>query len=146
MRDVRFVKTTIILPVRDIYDTVAWYQRALGLETRYIHGSGRRGEERNYANYAIMGRDAVEVHFIMDESRDGTGNGHEGWTVPGNGYLGLTVTDADALHAAVMAAGIAVDGPVRNMNWPARGFDLRDPDGNSIHIEQPVPAGEPAAS
>lgn len=33
MPDTRFLKTTIILPVRDIDDTVAWYQRVLGFGT-----------------------------------------------------------------------------------------------------------------
>lgn len=136
MSDAQFVKTTVILPVRDIYDTLAWYERVLGLQTRYIHGSGRRGEERNYANYAIMARDAVEVHFIMDEN-DRTGPAGPGWTRPGNGYLGLTVRDADAVHAAITAAGATVDGPVRQLNWPARGFSLRDPDNNVVYIEQP---------
>ena len=23
-------------------------------------------------------------------------------------------------------------------NWPARGFNLKDPSGNDVHIEQPI--------
>ena len=38
-----------------------------GFRTHYIHGSGRRGEAENFANYAVMVCDAIEVHFIMDE-------------------------------------------------------------------------------
>jgi catechol 2,3-dioxygenase-like lactoylglutathione lyase family enzyme len=132
----RFLKTTVILPVKDIYDALAWYERALGFQTRYVHGKGRRGEAEEYANYAIVFRDAVEVHFILDESNGESAAG--GWTRPGNGYLGLTVTDADAVHAAVHAAGVETDGPVRKLNWPARGFNLRDPDNNVIHVEQAV--------
>jgi hypothetical protein len=59
MSDARFIKTTTILPVSDIYDTTAWYEHALGFETRYIHGEGRRGEAEEFANYAIMHRDSV---------------------------------------------------------------------------------------
>ncbi len=35
-------------------------------------------------------------------------------------------------------AGTVTDGNGRNMNWPARGFNLKDPDNNEIHIEQPL--------
>ncbi|MBC7785759.1 MAG: VOC family protein [Burkholderiales bacterium] len=133
----KYLKTTIILAVKDIYDTVAWYQRVLEFQTRYIHGAGRRGEERDFANYAILIRDAVEVQFIMDESNDGGGDGR-GWMRPGNGYLGLVVSDVDAAYASVRAAGVKIDSELQKLNWPARGFDLRDPDNNAIHIEQPV--------
>ena len=133
----QFLRTTVILPVSDIYNTIAWYERVLGFQTRYIHGCGRRGETEDYANYAILFKDTVEVHFIMDESDDGGSEG-PGWTRPGNGYLGLTVSDVDAVYEAVRAAGVQVDGKVREMNWPARGFNLRDPDDNSIYVEQPV--------
>ena len=62
-----FLKTTIILPVSDIYDTIDSYGKALGFQSRYVHGNGRRGEAEDFANYAIMNRDSVEVHFILDE-------------------------------------------------------------------------------
>ena len=67
MGEPQFLKAQVVIPVSDIYKTTAWYERVLGFETRYIHGSGRRGETEDFANYAILGRDAVEVHFIMDE-------------------------------------------------------------------------------
>src|SRR5687768_801204 len=90
MTPAQFLKTTVILPVSDIYETVAWYERVLGFETRYVHGNGRRGEAEDFANYAIMGRDAVEVHFILDE-------GGPVWTRAGTGHLGLTVRDVNPL-------------------------------------------------
>ncbi len=132
-----FLKNTIILPVKEIYDTIDWYSRVLGFQTRYIHGSGRRGEEKNHANYAILYRDSVEVHFIMDESTPA--HPATGWQVPGNGYLGLSATNVDEVYEAILEAGATTDGPVRKMNWPAKGFNLKDPDGNYIHIEQPDP-------
>ena len=83
MADSQFLKTTIILPVNDIYDTIAWYGKALGFQSRYVHGNGRRGEAEDFANYAIMNRDSVEVHFILDE-------GGAVWTRAGTGHLGLS--------------------------------------------------------
>lgn len=126
----RFLKTTLILPVSDIYDALAWYERILALQTRYIHGAGRRGENPDFANYAIMARDAVEVHFILDE-------GGPVWTRSGTGYLFVTVDDVDAVYSAVKSTGASITRDLQKENWPARGFNLRDPSGNEIHIEQP---------
>ena len=131
MADSQFLKTTIILPVSDIYETIAWYETALGFQSRYIHGSGREGEVEDFANYAIMNRDSIEVHFILDE-------GGPVWTRAGTGHLGLTVRDVDAVYAEVQSRGIAIARSLHQENWPARGFDLKDPSGNAVHIEQPT--------
>ena len=127
----QFLKTTIILPVSDIYDTLAWYERAFGFQTIFVHGQGRRGEREDFANYAIMSADAIEVHFILDE-------GGPVWTRAGTGHLGLTVRDVDALYADVQSRGIPITRPLQKENWPARGFDLTDPSGNAVHVEQPT--------
>lgn len=130
MSTCQFLETTIILPVADIYDTLAWYERALGFQARYIHGEGRRGENRDFANYAIMTCDLIEVHFIMDE-------GGAVWTRAGTGRLGITVSNVDQAYADVKARGIAIARELQHENWPARGFELTDPSGNLVHIEQP---------
>jgi catechol 2,3-dioxygenase-like lactoylglutathione lyase family enzyme len=127
----QFLKTTIILPVSDIDETLAWYEKALGLQTKYVHGKGRRGEAEKFANYAIMVRDAIEVHFILDE-------GGPVWTRSGTGHLGLMVRDVDAVYAYVQARGIPIARVLQKENWPARGFNLKDPSGNEVHVEQPV--------
>lgn len=124
-----FLKTTTILPVGDIYDAIAWYQGTLGFEMSYIHGSGRRCDTEDFANYAILRRDAVEVHLILDE-------GGPAWTRAGMGHLALTVRDVDAVYAEVKATGVAIARELQRENWPARGFDLTDPGGNTVHIEQ----------
>lgn len=130
MNQPRFLKTTVVLPVTDIYDTTTWYENVLEFQTNYVHGSGRRGENEDFANYAIMNRDAVEVHFIMDE-------GGAVWTRAGTGYLWLTVDNVDAVYSDVISRGIPVTRELEHENWPARGFNLEDPSGNEVHIEQP---------
>jgi len=131
MSEVKFLKATIILPVDSIYRTLEWYQRALGFAMHYIHGEGERGEAEDFANYAIMTRDAVEVHFILDE-------GGPVWTRSGTGYLALTVRDVDAVYADVQSRGIPIARTLQKENWPSHGFSLTDPSGNEVHIEQPV--------
>jgi uncharacterized glyoxalase superfamily protein PhnB len=130
MAEPQFLGVTLILPVSDIYDTIAWYERALGFSTVYVHGKGRRGEEEDFANYLIMTRDAVQVHFILDE-------GGPIWTRAGTGHLGLTVRDVDAVYADVQSRNIPIAQPLKHQNWPARGFHLTDPSGNEVYIEQP---------
>lgn len=48
MSAAQFLKTTIVLPVSDIYETIAWYERAMKFETRYVYGSGRPGRRRRF--------------------------------------------------------------------------------------------------
>src|SRR5690606_30012202 len=120
MKEHQFLKTTSILPVSDIYETLAWYEGTLGFRAVYIHGEGRRGEAEDFANYAVLRRDAVEVHFILDE--DGPI-----WTRAGTGHLHLTVRDVDAAYADVRSRGVSIARELKLENWPARGFDLLDP-------------------
>ena len=127
----QFLHPTIILPVSDIYETVAWYERVLGLQTQYVHGSGRRGEAEDFANYATMNRDSVEVHFILDE-------GGPIWTRSGTGYLCLTVRDVDLEYSEVKSRGIPVLRELQKQNWGTRAFSLKDPSGNEVLIQQPT--------
>lgn len=129
MSEPRFLKAGIIIPVGDIHGTIEWYERVLGFETRYIHGEGRRGENENFANYAIMHRDEVGVSFIMDE-------GGPVWTRAGTGYLNLNVEGVDTLHAQVQSKGVPIVRELQQENWPARGFTINDPSGNEVHIEE----------
>jgi uncharacterized glyoxalase superfamily protein PhnB len=144
MASPRFLRSQVVIPVTDIYDTLAWYERVLGFETRYVHGSGRRDEVEDvedFANYAIMGRDTAEVHFIMDE-------GGPAWTRSGTGYIYLRVLDVDTAYADIKSKGIAITRQLQHENWPVRGFNLRDPSGNEVHIEQPLepPVSDPQFS
>jgi len=129
MGETLFLKAQVVMPVNDVYETTAWYERVLGFETRYIHGSGKRGED--FANYAIVGRDLMEVHFIMDE-------GGAVWTRSGTGYLYLTVSNVEAVYTGVKSQGVTISRELRHENWPARGFNMKDPSGNEVHIEQPI--------
>jgi uncharacterized glyoxalase superfamily protein PhnB len=131
MSEPQFLKAQVVIPVSDIYDTTAWYERVLGFEVRYIHGKGRRGETEDFANYAVMNRDTADVHFIMDE-------GGAIWTRSGTGYLYLRVRDVETIYASVKSQDVPITRELQHENWPARGFNLKDPSGNEVHIEQPT--------
>jgi catechol 2,3-dioxygenase-like lactoylglutathione lyase family enzyme len=127
----QFLHATVVIPVNDIDDTIAWYERVLGFRTAYIHGKGRRAESEDFANYAILIRDTAEVHFILDERGPV-------WTRSGTGYLYLKVRDVKAVCDDVKSCGAAITRELQVENWPARGFNLNDPSGNEIHIDEPA--------
>lgn len=129
MESDQFRGTITVLPVRDIAESCAWYARTLGLETIYQHEGIYEGEE---TNYAIMARDGVQVHLILDESQPDA----EAWTQAGNGYLYLKVRDVDAMFDEVTSRGVEVQRGMATENWGARAFLLTDPTGNAVRIEQ----------
>jgi catechol 2,3-dioxygenase-like lactoylglutathione lyase family enzyme len=81
----------------------------------------------------------------------------------GSGYLNLTegpvrheqswwgrvifyVSDADALHARAVAAGLKPDTAPEDAPWGERFFHLTDPDGHELSFARPLPGvGTPGA-
>ena len=125
----QFLRTITVLPVGDIEQSVAWYRRALGFETVYLHEGVAPGE---VTNYAVLCRDELFVHLILDEPPP-----HEqAWTKAGTGYLYLMVRDVDAVFEEARSRGVSIARGLGTENWGARGFNLTDPSGNAIHIEQ----------
>ena len=125
----QFLRTVLVLPVNDIETAAAWYGRVLGFETVYLHEGKHEGE---VTNYAILRRDEVAVHLILDEPPPY----EEAWTKAGTGYLYLIVRDVDTVFEDVESQGVEITRGLQTENWGARGFNLTDPSGNAIHIEQ----------
>ena len=129
MTEHQFIRAITVLPVKDIAESTRWYEDSLGLRTCYLHEGSTEDEA---TNYAILARDGLEVHLVLDEPPPyGTS-----WTKAGTGYLYLKVQDIDSMYEEVCSRHVPVAGPLQTENWGARGFNLTDPSGNSIHIEQ----------
>ncbi len=129
MHNKQLCRTVTVLPVADLAQAVAWYEQTLGLETIYLHEGSTLDEA---TNYAILARDGVEVHLILDEPLPDA----PVWTRAGTGYLYLFVRDIDAEYADVLARGATVARGLATENWGARGFNLTDSSGNAVHLEQ----------
>jgi uncharacterized glyoxalase superfamily protein PhnB len=128
MSDPQFLRTIVVLPVADIEASTEWYGRVLGFEAVYRHEGDHEGEA---TNYAILRREETQVHLILDEPP------HEPvWTKAGTGYLYLIVGDVDRVFDEVKSRGARIGRGLQTENWGARGFNLTDPSGNAIHIEQ----------
>jgi Glyoxalase/Bleomycin resistance protein/Dioxygenase superfamily len=67
MSESKFLGVRLVIPVVDIYDTMAWYERVLGMKTLYIHRHDRRGEQEDFANYVSMRHDTAAIHSMIDE-------------------------------------------------------------------------------
>ena len=129
MTEKQFIRTITVLPVHDITVCSEWYEKALGLETVYLHEGDHEDEP---TNYAVMVRDGVYVHLILDEPPP-----HDAaWTKAGSGYLYLHVRNIDEMYAEVVSRGVEVTLGLETEVWGARAFNLTDPSGNTIHVEQ----------
>jgi len=123
------LRTITVLPVRNIAEAARWYQESLGFRTVYLHEGDDPGEA---TNYAILQRDEVTFSLILDESPQ-----HESsWTKAGTGYLYLIVSNIDEEYAGVQSRGAGITRELQTETWGARGFNLTDPSGNEIHVEQ----------
>jgi len=124
----QFSRTISVLPVQSIETACRWYADVLGLEVVYRHEGKQEGEE---TNYAVMTRDSVQVHLILDEPPPYG----DTWTQAGTGYLYLRVYDIRAMYADVQARGIGFEHALETAIWGAEGFEIRDPGGNLVRIE-----------
>ena len=122
-------RTIPVLPVRDIDASCKWYEKVLGLSTRYKHEGDRIGER---TNYAVLECDGVQVHLILDEPLPYANS----WTKAGSGYLYLRVQEVATFHSDILEAGFEITSELEAATWGAMGFELRDPDGNLIRVEQ----------
>lgn len=135
----RWLRTLPVLPVRDMEMAIAWYEQALQLRTVYRHAGDLPTEP---TNYAILTRDGLHIHLILDESPSQNDNAHAdgleapAWTTAGTGYLYLLVQDIDECHLEVQSRKIEISRELQTEIWGARAFNLVDPSGNVIHIEQ----------
>lgn len=125
----QFLDSITVLPVTSVAESFRWYERALGFRTVYLH----EGEdETEPTNYAILRRGRLPVHLILDEPPPH----RRAWTRAGCGYLYLVVKDVHTIYEEVRSRGIEVARELQTEGWGARGFNLIDPSGNAIHIEE----------
>jgi hypothetical protein len=46
--------------------------------------------------------------------------------------------NVETIYASVKSQDVPITRELQHENWPARGFNLKDPSGNEVHIEQPT--------
>jgi catechol 2,3-dioxygenase-like lactoylglutathione lyase family enzyme len=114
----------LVLTVRDLAASIAFYTRALGME-EVTFGAGRKA--------LAFGAQKINLHEAGREFEPKADR-----PTPGSADLCfLTATPVEAYAAHLQALGLAViEGPVMRTGaqGPIRSIYLRDPDGNLIEI------------
>ncbi len=115
---------TVMVPVKDQDQAIAFYTEKLGLELRADIPFG--GSER-WVEVAPAGA-ATTVALVSPRPGDPTGI---------ETRIAFSTEDIDADHADLLARGVDVDAEVMRMGDPVPPmFWLRDPEGNSLMIVQ----------
>jgi catechol 2,3-dioxygenase-like lactoylglutathione lyase family enzyme len=112
-----------VLRVSDAAQAEEFYCQRLGFHLDFAH---RSDDARPDPCYMGLSRDDARLHVS---------------SFPGDGVYGsavhLFVSDVDALHAELVAKGVAIDaGHPVEQDWGTREMYLSDPDGNRIRFAQ----------
>jgi uncharacterized glyoxalase superfamily protein PhnB len=112
------VTSTPTLPVLDMDDAIAFYERAGFSVRRYVDETGSPGDFAfvEYDEQSVFDLDVVDI----DPARNGAA-------------CYLVVNEADDWHARMTAEGLPVTS-IADQPWGMREFTLTDPSGNNIRI------------
>ena len=102
------------LPLDDVAAGVAHYRDVLGFEVNY-----------QQSDLGVMDRDGMRLLLIERTARH-----------TGIGSCSFYVTDADALHAELVAKGANVQGEPVSQPWGLREFKVLDLEGNRLSFAQ----------
>jgi len=106
-----------IFQVADLKRSIDFYTRVLGFELGWTAGDP--------PDRASLCRDAVEITIESDPS-------------PVRGQAYVYVDGVDAFYAAAAAAGANISVPVADRFYGMRDGRILDPDGNELHVGQPL--------
>lgn len=119
MRDTTSTTMQRAIPVLaslDLEATQRFYADRLGFDPLFA-----------YPDYAISGRDGIQLHFWLTDDAD----------VPKNTSCRIDVTGIDALYEEMTAAGVVhPNGSLQEQPWGMREFAVLDGDGNLIKFSE----------
>lgn len=115
----------VLLRVRDVRASVAWYQEKLGLEPTAV---GADGPEHPFAAFEVAG-----LHLGLWQLPPGTDRARE--EADRNSYVAFTTDDApDALREQLRERGVSVGRLQRSESYAF--FWFYDPDGNRFEVSR----------
>lgn len=104
--------------VSDLPRAIAFWTDQLGFEVKFTNGDP--------VSFAVVGRDAAEVHLSVDPERAGQCHCH------------IMVEGLEDLSAALTAKGTKIRQPLKKQSWGLQDMVLIDPDGNTLEIAEPI--------
>jgi catechol 2,3-dioxygenase-like lactoylglutathione lyase family enzyme len=120
---VAFRHATPILRVNHLAASLDYYVRVLGFRLDW------RDDDSN--SFASVSRGECQIFLAVGDQ------GHPG------GWVWVGVSDADALHAELVARGARVRQAPVNYPWGSRELHVEDPDGNVLRLASDHKPGEP---
>jgi lactoylglutathione lyase len=129
-----------ILYVREVPAAVDFYERAFGLERRYVSPEGHYGElETGDTTLAFVTYEQASAHLPGGFRRNGRNE------KPGGFEVALVTDDIDSVFARAVAAGAAVVAEPAQKPWGQTVGYLRDVDGVIVELcSEPEPEPQPA--
>ena len=120
--NIRFGRLAASAFTRDIQAAYAFYSDVLGFKKAFENGDP--------VGFMILEKDGAELHLslVKDHKPSTTNIAH------------LMVDDVDALHDALVAAGVRIIKGLDDKDYGLRAFVFADPDGNRIDVGQPLKA------
>ncbi len=120
---VTFIDASPSYAVDDIRAAISFYTDKLGFSVIFA----MPGSEGDPPGYAIVGRGAVNIHFMPGEAVEGRG-------VSG-GHGSISVEGIDALYAEWQANDVTMTRELyTNPEAGIKGFVLQDPEGNELGV------------
>ena len=123
----------VILYVRNVGESLAFYELAFGLQRRFLHESGLCGELETGATALAVADESVARSNLpggfqpADPSRP-----------PMASEVGLTTDDVPAAYARALRAGAAPAAAPATKPWGQVVAYVRDPDGHLIELCTPM--------
>jgi catechol 2,3-dioxygenase-like lactoylglutathione lyase family enzyme len=114
----------VIVPVRDLAASLAWYRETLGLEPRRV--------EEGFLAVLGTGGPTHVCLYVPEDAEDGTGE------APAGSFPNFRTDDIDAAHAHLVGHGVRCTEVARG--GPLAFFTFHDPDGNRIDVCEYGPA------
>ena len=109
-----------VLSVGDVKEAAKWYEKSLGFQTESLHSA-----DEDAPGFGIVQRDGIYIYLGLDKS-------------PGNSYTSIMVFDVGALYENVKKEGLQIFEELTKRDWGPEAFQIDDPWGNRLHVEQEV--------
>jgi catechol 2,3-dioxygenase-like lactoylglutathione lyase family enzyme len=121
-----------IVFVEDLEATLAFYERAFGLQRRFVHGSGQYGE-MDTGDHVL----AFSTHAFMRTQLPGF-RSNEPTGMPAGFVLSLATDDVDGAYARATEAGAVPCSDIETKEWGQTVVYLRDNNGILVELATPV--------
>jgi lactoylglutathione lyase len=122
-----------ILYVRDVAQSVTFYEQAFGLKRRFVHESGQYAEmETDTTTLAFAVNDLAKSNLpqgFLENSRSNLPTGIE---------VGFVTDDVDAVFKVAVKVGADIVVEPKLKPWGQTVAYVRDPDGILVSINSPM--------